>query len=149
MPRYFFHLHTESRFDPDVVGVEFRSLEEAVADARQARTEFMRDEGDRRWSATKAVPLRDHRRAQRASRYGASRRQLAGANPIDNRQVAGSSLLRKGPVSRPRWRGCGRPGPSFATTSSRGPGGSQILLVDPSGNLVELFRPASAAHGAR
>ena len=24
-----------------------------------------------------------------------------------------------------------------------GPGGSQILLVDPSGNLVELFQPAS------
>ncbi|KGE02072.1 VOC family protein [Rhizobium sp. YS-1r] len=24
----------------------------------------------------------------------------------------------------------------------RGPGGSQVLLVDPSGNLVELFQPA-------
>ena len=45
MPRYFFHLHTECRFDPDVVGVEFRCLEDAVADARQARVEFLRDEG--------------------------------------------------------------------------------------------------------
>ncbi len=24
-----------------------------------------------------------------------------------------------------------------------GPGGSQILLIDPSGNMVELFRPAA------
>jgi hypothetical protein len=45
MPRYFFHLHTESRIDPDVIGVEFRSLEVAVADARRARIEYMRDEG--------------------------------------------------------------------------------------------------------
>jgi hypothetical protein len=45
MPRYFFHLHTESGIDPDVVGVEYRSLEAAVADARQARIEYIRDEG--------------------------------------------------------------------------------------------------------
>jgi hypothetical protein len=45
MPRYFFHLHTESRFAPDLLGVEFRSLKAAVADARRARLEFMRDEG--------------------------------------------------------------------------------------------------------
>lgn len=45
MPRYFFHLHTESRIDPDLIGVEFRSLEVAVADARRAQIESMRDEG--------------------------------------------------------------------------------------------------------
>jgi len=45
MPRYFFHLHTESLFAPDVVGAVFRCLEDAVADARQARAEFLRDEG--------------------------------------------------------------------------------------------------------
>jgi len=45
MPRYFFHLHTESLFAPDVVGVVFRCLEDAVADARRARVEFLRDEG--------------------------------------------------------------------------------------------------------
>jgi hypothetical protein len=45
MPRYFFRLHTESRIEPDLVRVEFSSLEVAVADARQARTEYMRDEG--------------------------------------------------------------------------------------------------------
>ena len=27
----------------------------------------------------------------------------------------------------------------------KGPGGAQVLLVDPSGNLVELFQPAAAA----
>lgn len=30
-----------------------------------------------------------------------------------------------------------------------GPGGSQILLEDPSGNLVELFQPAPAAEKIR
>jgi hypothetical protein len=45
MPRYFFHLHTECRIEPDFVGVEYCSLEAAVTDARQARTEIMRDEG--------------------------------------------------------------------------------------------------------
>ena len=45
MPRYFFHLHTDSSVAPDLVGMEFRSLEAALADARQARTEYMRDEG--------------------------------------------------------------------------------------------------------
>jgi len=45
MPRYFFHLHTESKIRPDFAGAVFASLEEAVADARQARLEYMRDEG--------------------------------------------------------------------------------------------------------
>jgi catechol 2,3-dioxygenase-like lactoylglutathione lyase family enzyme len=33
-------------------------------------------------------------------------------------------------------------GLSFRNEIVRGPGGSQILLEDPSGNLVELFQPA-------
>ena len=33
-------------------------------------------------------------------------------------------------------------GLSFRNEVVTGPGGSQILLVDPSGNLVELFQPA-------
>ena len=33
-------------------------------------------------------------------------------------------------------------GAQFRNEVVRGPGGSQILLVDPSGNLVELFEPA-------
>lgn len=45
MPRYFFHLHTESRIEPDLAGAVFATLEEAVADARQARAEYMRDQG--------------------------------------------------------------------------------------------------------
>lgn len=34
-------------------------------------------------------------------------------------------------------------GAQFRNDIVTGPGGSQILLVDPSGNLVELFQPAS------
>jgi catechol 2,3-dioxygenase-like lactoylglutathione lyase family enzyme len=33
-------------------------------------------------------------------------------------------------------------GVNFRNDIVRGPGGAQILLVDPSGNLVELFEPA-------
>ena len=33
-------------------------------------------------------------------------------------------------------------GATFRNEIVTGPGGSQILLVDPSGNLVELFQPA-------
>jgi len=32
---------------------------------------------------------------------------------------------------------------NFRNDIVRGPGGAQVLLLDPSGNLVELFQPAS------
>jgi len=38
-------------------------------------------------------------------------------------------------------------GGAFRNDVVKGPGGSQILLQDPSGNLIELFQPA--ARGAR
>jgi catechol 2,3-dioxygenase-like lactoylglutathione lyase family enzyme len=34
-------------------------------------------------------------------------------------------------------------GVQFRNDTVAGPGGSQILIVDPSGNLVELFQPAA------
>ena len=34
-------------------------------------------------------------------------------------------------------------GVSFRNPVVRGPGGAQVLALDPSGNLVELFQPAS------
>ena len=37
-----------------------------------------------------------------------------------------------------------RPGWSSAAMSSTGPGGTQIVLDDPSGNPVELFQPAAS-----
>jgi catechol 2,3-dioxygenase-like lactoylglutathione lyase family enzyme len=37
----------------------------------------------------------------------------------------------------------GDAGVTFVSDLVSGPGGSQILLVDPSGNLVELFQPAA------
>ena len=36
-------------------------------------------------------------------------------------------------------------GVSFRNEVVTGPGGSQILVIDPSGNLVELFQPAERA----
>ncbi len=35
-------------------------------------------------------------------------------------------------------------GASFRNDAITGPGGSQILLLDPSGNVIELFQPADA-----
>ena len=45
MPKFYFHLHTEGGVDPDVVGVDFPSLDAAVTDALRARHEYLRDEG--------------------------------------------------------------------------------------------------------
>jgi catechol 2,3-dioxygenase-like lactoylglutathione lyase family enzyme len=36
-------------------------------------------------------------------------------------------------------------GLTFRNPIVRGPGGAQVMLVDPSGNLVELFQPAGQA----
>jgi catechol 2,3-dioxygenase-like lactoylglutathione lyase family enzyme len=36
-------------------------------------------------------------------------------------------------------------GVRFRNEIVRGPGGAQVLAVDPSGNLVELFQPATAS----
>jgi len=38
-------------------------------------------------------------------------------------------------------------GVKFRNDIITGPGGSQILLEDPSGNVVELFQPATPRHG--
>jgi predicted enzyme related to lactoylglutathione lyase len=40
-------------------------------------------------------------------------------------------------------------GVSFRNEILTGPGGSQILAEDPSGNVVELFQPAAAFAAAR
>ncbi len=39
-------------------------------------------------------------------------------------------------------------GLQFRNEIVKGPGGSQILLEDPSGNLVELFQPAASGRWA-
>jgi len=36
-------------------------------------------------------------------------------------------------------------GATFRNEIVTGPGGSQVLLLDPSGNLIELFQPAAGA----
>jgi hypothetical protein len=45
MPRFYFHLHTGTAVQMDPEGVEFPSLEAALADAYQAWREHLRDEG--------------------------------------------------------------------------------------------------------
>lgn len=37
-------------------------------------------------------------------------------------------------------------GVSFRNEIVSGPGGSQVLAIDPAGNLVELFQPAASGH---
>jgi hypothetical protein len=44
MPKFFFHLHTGNEVQRDLHGIEFPSLEAALADAHQARREYLRDE---------------------------------------------------------------------------------------------------------
>jgi catechol 2,3-dioxygenase-like lactoylglutathione lyase family enzyme len=39
-------------------------------------------------------------------------------------------------------------GVRFRNDIVRGPGGAQILVQDPSGNLIELFQPAARSAGA-
>ena len=45
-----------------------------------------------------------------------------------------------------RLRGAGL---TFRNPVVRGPGGAQVLLPDPSGNLVELFQPAAPSSASR
>jgi len=45
MPKFYFHLHTGNQVERDSEGVEFPSLEAALADAHQAWREYLRDEG--------------------------------------------------------------------------------------------------------
>jgi len=40
-------------------------------------------------------------------------------------------------------------GASFRNEILSGPGGQQVLLLDPSGNVIELFQPAAAFNPAR
>ena len=42
----------------------------------------------------------------------------------------------------PRSTGSAPPDLSFRSDLVSGPGGRQILLADPAGNLIELFQPA-------
>ena len=62
MPKYFFHLHTENSTEPTGVGVEFPTLDAAVADAQRARCEYLRDEGidDPREERRCRFEIRDH-----------------------------------------------------------------------------------------
>jgi hypothetical protein len=43
MPRYFFHVRSPSGLEVDPQGLEFSSLDEAIADARKAGAEILLD----------------------------------------------------------------------------------------------------------
>ncbi len=44
MPRYYFHVRSASGVEIDRLGLEFDTLDEAIADARQAGAELLLDE---------------------------------------------------------------------------------------------------------
>ena len=73
---------------------------------------------------------------------GEKERPVVVANPFmamtETRQVSSSFTVDlPGEVARLRAAGV-----QFRNDIVTGPGGSQILLRDPSGNLIELFQPA-------
>jgi len=56
-------------------------------------------------------------------------------------QAAGTEFISSSRTLAPRSSGFDRPAMSFRNDIVTGPGGSQILLDDPSGNPIELFQP--------
>ena len=56
---------------------------------------------------------------------------------------AGTGSTSSSTTSTPRSHGCATPARAFRNDIVEGPGGKQILLQDPSGNVVELFQPAA------
>jgi hypothetical protein len=59
-----------------------------------------------------------------------------------NDMGAGTAFISSWTILRPRVARLRAAGVQFRNDIVTGPGGSQILLKDPSGNLVELFQPA-------
>ena len=50
MPRYFFHVHFGKMIERDTVGLELSALDDAIADAEQARIEIMLEDAlDELW----------------------------------------------------------------------------------------------------
>ena len=50
MPRYFFHIHLGETIERDTIGLELSALDDAIADAEQARIEIMlEDAPDELW----------------------------------------------------------------------------------------------------
>ena len=62
-----------------------------------------------------------------------------GASPD---RAAGTASTSSSTTSTPRSPGSATPARTFRNDIVEGPGGKQILLLDPSGNVVELFQPA-------
>ncbi len=50
MPRYFFHVHLGETIERDTIGLELSALDDAIADAEQARAEIMLEDAlDELW----------------------------------------------------------------------------------------------------
>jgi hypothetical protein len=50
MPRYFFHVHSGETIERDTIGLELPALDDAIANAEQARTEIMLEDAlDELW----------------------------------------------------------------------------------------------------
>jgi hypothetical protein len=50
VPRYFFHIHADEAVQLDSLGLEITNLDDAIADANQARVEIMEEDAlDQLW----------------------------------------------------------------------------------------------------
>ena len=50
MPRYFFHMHFDGDIARDPIGIEVANLDDAIAQAKEARAEIMDEEAlDHLW----------------------------------------------------------------------------------------------------
>lgn len=56
----------------------------------------------------------------------------------------GEAGARRLELARPRGRGARSAGVRFRNEIVSGPGGKQVLALDPSGNIVELFEPSGS-----
>ena len=111
------------------------------------------DEADRllheaaRLRAAHQRGARVRRRAARQPAAAARRAHELGRAPDARRRdartpAAGTASTSSSTTSTPRSRGSATPVRRFRNDVIDGPGGKQILLLDPSGNVVELFQPA-------
>ena len=74
MPLYYFHVRSPSGLEMDRHGLEFDSIEQAVADARRAGAEILLDEAGSREAISLRCGIRDRRRVGKCGGTGSIQR---------------------------------------------------------------------------